>query len=555
LLKPILQRCPRFLVAGFALLTSLTWAPAAGPAGLSPARYRQKGQECEKRGAWLEACRWYDEALRRERGHAPTREAYLRCLRRVHQEDRHRDPTYRQTIARLSPLQALEVYKQVLLLVSLAYVDRAKTNPTALFGQGLQELRLALDDPFFRRHFLAGVRPAAINAFRARLASWPARRLASPAEARDQLITLLRDAQKDGVLIRPSLVAVISLEFAAGACNALDEYSSFLTPRGLAADQAAQHGRLVGVGLDLGVLDDRLVVSRVYPRGPAQEAGLLRFDRVVRIDRQGVEHIPAEVAAERLRGEPGSAVELEVVRHTEDGPLRRVVRLVRRAVHVPSVEYERQEVDATTPIGYLRITHFQDSTLEEVKVALEAMQVSAMPLKGLILDLRGNPGGAFESAVAVADLFLGEGIIVYAQSPVRKYNRTYKAEPGAGVQLPLVVLVDGETASAAEVLAAALKDRTGRAPTLVVGQTTYGKGSVQQVLAVDGVPLDKLPAGIRLTVARLFSPANQAFSGRGLAPQVNLDVEGEAALRKARDLLLGLLASPPMAVARGGDMM
>jgi carboxyl-terminal processing protease len=156
--------------------------------------------------------------------------------------------------------------------------------------------------------------------------------------------------------------------------------------------------------------------------------------------------------------------------------------------------------------------------------------------------------------VAVADFLLGEGVIVLAQSPLRKYHRTYRAEPGDGVQLPLVVLVDAETASAAEVLAGALKERGGRVPTLVVGQTTYGKGSVQEVLAVDRVPLDKLPAGIRLTVARLFSPSNQAYNGRGVVPQVSLDVEGEAALRKARELLLGLVAPTPMAVASAGVM-
>src|SRR5262249_26971572 len=131
-------------------------------------------------------------------------------------------------------------------------------------------------------------------------------------------------------------------------------------------------------------------------------------------------------------------------------------------------------------VGYIRILHFQDSTLMEVQEALGEMDAT---IKGLILDLRGNPGGLFNSALAVAEAFLTDGIIVIGQSPAREFNVPFKAEPrGMTFQRPVVVLIDGDTASAAEVLAGALKEvRAGRFPTRLIGQTTYGKGSVQCV--------------------------------------------------------------------------
>jgi carboxyl-terminal processing protease len=222
---------------------------------------------------------------------------------------------------------------------------------------------------------------------------------------------------------------------------------------------------------------------------------------------------------------------------------------VRRPVAVPSVDYKVVYLDdaVATAVGYLRISHFQESTLQEVKEALAAMQSSTDPIKGLVLDLRGNPGGLFKAGVSVAELFLTDGVVVVSQSPSKEYNRPYKVEAPGGVPLPLVVLVDGDTASAAEVLAGALAGR--RAPTRLVGQSTFGKGSIQCVIAVDRPPFDKMPAGIRITVAKLFSPTGQPYTGRGVVPQLVIDVEGENGLKAAKEQLLDLLSPKPMNVA------
>lgn len=521
-------------------LILLTWANASLAFSEAPSleKRRQQAVEFEKRGAWLEACRAYDDVLRRDREHTFAREGYQRCLRRLHQQLRHGDSAYRQMLSRLTTHDALEVYEQVLLHVQNSYPESARSTPTQLFHQGLHELRLALDDERFRKHYLAGVKPAVLKELKDRLAAWPFKRLQSRTEVREQVAAVVRGLPREihGVLI---------LEFAAGACNGLDEHSWFLSPGNLALLEATLRGKLVGVGLDIGLdEDDRLTVTRVHQKSPAEQAGLLAGDRLVRVGGGEVDDLPVEAVAERLRGNAGSFVEVEILRNND--PSKRMVKMIRRAVPIPSVEYDLLRLDDGTPMGvsagYVKILHFHESTAQDVKEALAALASMGEPIKGLILDLRGNPGGVFKSAVAVAELFVSSGVIVIGQSPLKEYNRSFRAETSGPVQLPLVVLIDGETASSAEVLAGALRD--GRpAATKLLGQTTYGKGTVQRLIAVDRAPLDRL-AGIQLTVARLFSPTNQPYNGRGVAPHEVSPLKGDDLIHEARKQLMELLKLP-----------
>jgi carboxyl-terminal processing protease len=527
-------RDPDHSIKAFGLVLLIWLIPSFASA--DPTKLRQRAADCEKRGAWLEACRCYDEILRKDRTNSSARDGYQRCLRRLHVVSRHGDPVYRHTLEKLTPAQALDAYEQVISLLSVAYPDRAKTNLGLLFQQGLHELRLALDDPGFRKHHLPGVKPAAINAFKNRLASWPERRIATRAEARDQVSLVLRSARRDGIALRPKQACAFALEFAAGACNALDDYSSFLTPGNLATAQTGIRGK-VGVGVELGAGEGGVQVARIYPQGPAQEAGLKKTDRLLRIAGKAVANLDA--AAERLLGEPGSTVEIEVLSAGEPDRNKRIIKLVRRAVTVPSVELEPIDLGQSVIAGYLRISYFSDSTMQDIKDRLvEARQMSSTAPKGLIIDLRGNPGGLFKSAVNVAEMFLTEGVIVISQSPFKEYNGAFKVESSGPFQFPVVVLIDGETASAAEVLAGALQ---GRPNTRVMGQTSYGKGSIQCVIPLEKVPFDR-PAGIRLTVAKLFSPTNQPYTGRGVIPAEATTVQGEALLDEAKkELRLMLL--------------
>jgi carboxyl-terminal processing protease len=504
---------------------------------------RSHGQACERRGDWLAACRWYQEALRSDRDQPEVRAAYQRCLRRYQIVRRHRDTSYRQVVTRLAPGQALDVYEQVLATVAAAYVDRAKAQMSALFNQGLQELRYALDETVFVQEYFSGVSPPILAAFRERLGAWEDRKVQTGREAREQVLAVVRAGQQVGLPSEPGVITVIALEFAAGACNALDEYTLFLTPGSYGEAQAAFHGRMVGVGLELAVVDQHVEVSRVYPRGPAREAGISRHDRVVSINRQDVDKLPPDAVAELLRGEPGTTVRLELRSPGLDEP--RVVELVRRAVTAPSVEFDVQtvmtEASEMVPVGILRISSFGENTVQEVKEALASLQTEGM--KVLILDLRGNPGGRFKSAVQVAALFLGEGVVVITQGQHPDYNnKAHRVNVPNPVSVPMVVLIDGDTASAAEVLAGALKEH--RRATLV-GQATFGKGSIQCLIRLDRPPLDKSPGGIRITVARIYTPANQSYNGVGISPDVPLTSEGDPVVAEARKLLLGMLKSMP----------
>lgn len=188
-------------------------------------------------------------------------------------------------------------------------------------------------------------------------------------------------------------------------------------------------------------------------------------------------------------------------------------------------------------VGYLQLTGFQQTTPHEFDEAV--LQLKAQGMRALVLDLRGNPGGLFPAAVQIAERFLADGVIVTTRARVRDQNRAYRAAGPAALTMPLVVLVDGDTASAAEVVAGALKDN-GRA--LVVGQPTFGKGCIQEV-----VPLEVSAGGLRVTLARFYSPRGQAYTGRGVAPHLVIersplsasDTQLEAAVQAAQMTLAG----------------
>lgn len=535
------------LLIGFLLLTASS--QGAGQTASATSAWRKKALDAEKRGAWLQACRCYDEILRKDRNSSFARDGYQRCLRRLQLVARHSDPVYRKLLARLGLPRALTTYQQVLTALTMAYPDRSRTDLTQLFSQGVQEERLALDDPVFGQHYLPGVKAEALSAFRVRLAALTGRKISRPQEAREQVYLLLKD------LGRGPLGSALAMEFAAGACNTPDEYSSFVTPAGLGIVQTAVRGKLAGIGVEVVASDDALLVTRIYPKSPAQEADLRVGDRILRIDRQPVAGLTSDEGAEKLRGDPGTTVAIEF-EHPADDPANMMAKkttqnLKRRPVVLPPVEpVEVRELKGGVVIGYLRINYFNENTLVEVKEGLqEAMRQTG--LKGVILDLRGNPGGVYPSAVSVAALFLPGGVISISQGTLPENSRIYRVDgPGQFLSLPVVVLIDGETASSAEVLAAALKE--GRPATLrIIGQPSFGKGTVQRMVHIRNSPLEKL-TGIKLTVARLFSPSNVPLS-KGITPDVKAN--DADILEEAHKELLELITQPMMRMtAKAPDM-
>ena len=528
------------------LLGLLTWPTWVSAQALNSDDLLKQAQVCEKNHDWRGACCYYDELLHRNREDARLRQAYQHCLRRYRIVGRHQDKLYRTALERLTPAEALDLYVHVLETIDRVYTERQKSSPAALFSKGLEELRLAFEEPIFTREYFSTVATKKLDSFRKKLDEWRQRKIADRSEAREQVFAIGRTAQQICSGGRPILLTVITLEFLSGACNALDEYTFFLTPGHYREVQTTLRGRLVSIGVDLEMIDEQLVIHRVYPRSPAERAGLRPHDRIVRIEGQSAYELTVERAAELLRGKSGTPVRLEIVPFDSlDGEIR-FVEIKRAAVMVPSVEYEflpepftfdlEGGMKVAYRIGKLTINYFQESTLQEVKDALTALQANDM--KVLILDLRHNPGGLFRSAVDVAEMFLPEGIIVVSQSYFlkdRKLSGTIRAEHPDALLIPMVVLIDGETASAAEVLAGALKDN-GRAKLL--GQPSLGKGTLQCVLPLDKPYFERMPAGIRITVAKLLSPHWQPYSGKGVEPNFRSPLEGNDLLIEARQLLL-----------------
>jgi carboxyl-terminal processing protease len=294
-----------------------------------------------------------------------------------------------------------------------------------------------------------------------------------------------------------------------GLLTDLDPHSSYLDASQSDALNEMASGAYTGLGLEVVQQPDRtlLVVSPIDDT-PAARAGILPGDLIVEIDGRAIDADNLEAAVESMRGEPGSSVELTLVRESLREPLK--LTLVREQIRVSSVRLRRLEPE----FAYLRISHFQGDTGQETRRKLAEMIAAGPPLKGLVLDLRRNPGGVLSAAVEAADVFLDAGTVVSTRGRLPFSISEFRAQRGDLLDgAPIVALTDSGTASAAEVLAAALRDRR-RA--LIMGSTSFGKGSVQTVL-----PLDNGDA-LKLTTARYYGPAGQSIQASGIVPDVAL---------------------------------
>ncbi len=301
----------------------------------------------------------------------------------------------------------------------------------------------------------------------------------------------------------------------------LDPHSAFLDAAEYDEMRAATTGSYTGVGIEVSTTEGRVVVVTPIEGSPAARAGVRAGDVVLAVNDQPATGDRLDETIGRMRGVPGTRVQLAVGRAGEPEPL--IFTLQRSEVHVHSVRAEPLPGD----FGYVRISQFSDSTPDDLVQALSGLvrhspQNTFHPLRGLVLDLRGNPGGVLESAVSVADAFLDAGVIVRADGRTPAARFEMSATPGDALDgQPLVVLVDGGSASGSEIVAGALRDH-GRAT--LMGERTFGKGSVQTVIPLrDGQAL-------KLTTSRYFTPAGTSIHERGIEPDIAIGpLEGEQA--------------------------
>ncbi len=302
-----------------------------------------------------------------------------------------------------------------------------------------------------------------------------------------------------------------------GMLYELDPHSAYLTPDQFEDLQTTTTGEFGGLGLEVTMEDGFVKVVTPIADSPAARAGILAGDLILKIDDTFVKGLSLEEAVEKMRGERGSKVSLSVLSEGEEQP--RTVVLERDRIKVQSVRQDTLEPG----YGYIRISQFQNNTGMETGKALEKLQGEGT-LKGLILDLRNNPGGVLDGAVQVADLFLNSGLIVYTQGRDEASRNDYRAHAGDRLQgLPLVVLVNGGSASASEIVAGALQDQ-GRA--VIVGNRTFGKGSVQTVLPISG------DSALKLTTARYYTPEGRSIQAEGIVPDIKVEVASVKLLKE-----------------------
>ena len=297
-----------------------------------------------------------------------------------------------------------------------------------------------------------------------------------------------------------------------GTLRGLDPHSSFLDPDSYREMQVETSGSFGGLGIEITLKDDILTVVAPIDGTPAYRAGLHTGDRILKIDGLSTKDMQLADAVKRMRGKPGSKVTISVVREGWSEP--KDFDIVREQIRVQSVK----TVELGEGVEYLKLRQFQEQSPHDLESALEKCSKNGM--KALILDLRNNPGGLLTAAVEVSEKFIDDGkLVVYTEGRVRNQNMRFSAHAKRGYsQMPMVVMVNQGSASASEIVAGALQD-WGRAT--IVGTQTFGKGSVQTIIPLsDG-------SGLRLTTAKYFTPKGRSIHGKGITPDVVVEVPKE----------------------------
>ncbi len=511
---------PRFVPAGkaltgllgglFALLVSgqvaaepfLRWLPSGSPTvAAQPDDLAARTTALAHQGRWSDVVSICETAARK--GTLDPALAHQYDLAKLHCDiaRRHAEPAFRQQLGVLSEADARRAYGEVLARIGSHHVEAP--DFARLSARGRRAIEIALDDPAFATTYASQSTPQRRASYSDQIAQIvTARPVASQADAEAVAAWVARAGHS--ILGIPPAVSL--MEMAAAAVGGLDEYSAFLTTGQLDDLYAQIEGNFVGLGVELKSAADGLLVVHVIPGSPADRAGIRAGDHLIGVGGRSIGGLSVDEAAHLLQGPEGSLVTLAVAR----GPgAARAITVRREHVEVPSIE-EAGLVDGTAGVARVKITSFQKTTAADLEATLRRLDAAGM--RALVIDLRGNPGGLLSAAVDVADLFLDRGLVVATRgrSPEEDFN--YSAGRPGTWRMPLVVLIDGDSASSSEILAGAIRDhRRGT----IVGTRSYGKGSIQGIF-----PLEAAGVGMRLTTAKFFSPRGLPFSGVGVEPDV-----------------------------------
>jgi len=495
-------------------------APVAAPAAIDP-QILVRGQQFESQRRWGEALSLYEEAFRSNPAY-PGLNTRIE-LARIHYDlgRRYADGSFRRSLSQLDEPRALDLYSEVLNKIESHYV--VDPDWKHIVDHGTLDFEVALGEPAFVASSHLQATPQEVDDFRRQLHGLTDNRTIHDVnEARD-LVAAAADLAQKSIGLNPTSTI---LEYTGGAAGGLDEYSTFLTPDQLNDLYSQIEGNFVGLGVELKSAENALLIVNVIHGSPAERAGLKASDKIIAVAGHSTRDLSTDQSAELLQGAEGTSVELTAV--TADQPARKLT-LRREHVDVPSVD-DIHMLDAANGVGYFKLTCFQKTTSRDMDNAL--WQLHRLGMRSLVMDLRGNPGGLLTAAVDAADKFIDQGNIVstHGRSPQEEYN--YTAHAMSVWHVPLVVLIDGDSASASEIFAGAVRDHSRG---VLVGVRSYGKGSVQGIfpLAVGG-------AGIRLTTAKFYSPNGHPFSHVGVEPDIVVHqtakpIDGQVAPRPAAE--------------------
>lgn len=496
--------------------------------------------KAEADGKFEDALKWYLKAFTAGRTDPDTREHIRHCFRHVAQAERHRDPAFQKFVAAMPTSDAVTLYAEAVEKIQKTYADRSRATVERLFSAGLDELLAALNTPAFRAEHLKGVGDGKVEEFRTLVReSWQAKLPATPREAAQSARAVVAAASKTLGLKNG---AVVVFELLCGACTGLDEYSTYVPPGG--GSDLAPLNELAGYGLLVRPSADGLVVDAVLPLSwAAAHTKLRKGDRITKVNGKAVGGSSPGGLVEAMRAGEGTGHRIEF-----DTPEDTVAAVL--PVPVPTV-YGTELLEMKEGVGYLRLAAFKDRTPREFDDAV--LELKARGMKALVIDIRGNSGGLFAAAVGIAKRLLPNGPVATTDGQVPEFaTRVFSSDSGmAAHDFPVVLLMDAKTMSAAEVLAASLKDNQ-RAT--LVGLPTFGKGLIQA-----GVRLQSLDGGggddrgaksglLILSVATASGPMSGLIQGRGVTPHVteaDADRQFALAVEKALELLAGGMGMPP----------
>ncbi|MDB4975783.1 MAG: Carboxyl-terminal protease [Myxococcaceae bacterium] len=404
-------------------------------------------------------------------------------------------------------LRRLRVLSRVILKVKDAYVEPKRVDPRRMLLSGLNAIQRSVAPVLV--HYHDGDPKVEVQLYDKK-AEFRVDDVTAPWQLTERFKAIFGFLQDN---LREEDLELRDVEYAAvnGMLRTLDPHSVLLTPDVYNDMRTSTRGQFGGLGIVIALRDGLLTIMRPLPGTPAERAGLLKQDRIVKIDEEATLNMPLDEAVKRLRGTPGSSVDVWIRREGPQGFQKpKKFKLTRAIIHLDSVESRM----LSGGIGYIKISSFQGNTFDDMERSLA--ELHRQPMKGLVLDMRDNPGGLLEQAVKVADAFLTTGTIVTTSSndPSQR-DEKFATREGTEPNYPMVVLVNGGSASASEIVAGALQNHD-RA--LVVGQTTFGKGSVQ--LLYD-FPDDG--SALKLTIAQYLTPGDVSIQGVGIVPDIAID--------------------------------